>query len=286
MIKKKTIRKLKNKYRMVIYNDATFAESFSLRLTRLNVYAVAGSLIILFMVIGMLLMIYTPLRYMIPGYGHNDRQIMIKNVFRLDSLEKEIEHRDFLYENVLAVMKGEQLPVPPYTDSLVVMQDTVRFIPHQKTKADSILRSTVEQEEQFNLHEVPLVASKESFPSLYMYRPVEGVLTFGFDNTYKHYGVDIAAPENSQIMAVLEGTVINTSWTVETGNVIYIQHNENLISIYKHCSELLKTTGDRIKTGEVIAVVGNTGELTDGPHLHFELWYRGVPLNPENFIAF
>jgi murein DD-endopeptidase MepM/ murein hydrolase activator NlpD len=115
---------------------------------------------------------------------------------------------------------------------------------------------------------------------------VNGIVTNSFKGSENHFGTDIVAGPNEVVKATLDGTIILSTWTIETGNVVQIQHDNDLISVYKHNAEILKNMGKRVKAGEPIAIIGNSGELTTGPHLHFELWYKGKPVNPEEYITF
>ena len=118
------------------------------------------------------------------------------------------------------------------------------------------------------------------------YKPVDGVITDFFDSKQKHFGIDLVAKENARVSSVLNGTVVLSSWTYETGHVIGIQHDNGYFSLYKHNSVILRSVGDFVSAGEHIAIVGDSGNLSSGPHLHFELWQHGMPVNPVNYILF
>jgi murein DD-endopeptidase MepM/ murein hydrolase activator NlpD len=128
--------------------------------------------------------------------------------------------------------------------------------------------------------------SKESITNFFFFSPLKGLVTNSFDMKEEHYGIDITAQENEAIKATLDGTVIMSAWTSETGYVIQIQHENNLVSVYKHNSALMKKVGQYVKAGEVVAIIGNSGELTSGTHLHFELWYNGNPIDPQEYMVF
>ena len=142
----------------------------------------------------------------------------------------------------------------------------------------------MEKEEKYNLTLGHVSSSDDDF--YHFFSPLDGVVTNHFDETTRHYGVDLVAKQNSNVLSVLDGVVIFTDWTIKTGYVIQVQHNGNLVSVYKHNELLLKEPGEHVVAGEAIALVGNTGKLSTGPHLHFELWYNGKPVNPEDFIVF
>ncbi len=278
--------KLKNKYRLVIYNDTNYEEVFSFRLSRLNVFAYAGAFLIL-LTIGLIFVIaYTPLIDLIPRVPEGKiQQNIVVNAMRIDSLNYKLKTRDKFYlDNVKRILSGETpIVLEPESDSLTKVED----ISFSKSKYDSILRKEIDAEDQFALSVTQKQKKNVGIANLHFFNPVsKGVVTNKFNPSNKHYGVDIVSQPNEGIKSVLAGTVINSGWTLTTGYTIQIQHPNNLISIYKHNAVLLKKEGDKVKAGEVIAIIGNSGELTSGPHLHFELWYNGTPVNPEDYIVF
>ena len=283
--KRKIFKKLKNKYRLVILNDASFEERFSYRLSTLNIVTLLISGAVLIMLTVSLVIVFTPLREYIPGYTDVSlRQDLTNMVLKSDSLERKLQQNNIYLENITAILKGEE---PSLKDTVIkeVPVSGESLDPSKKSLEDSLLRDYVEREDFYSLN----ASSESTAPSptkLYFFTPLKGTLTEEYNLAQKHYGVDIVAPKNEAVKATLDGTVIFAEWTVETGYVIQLQHKNNLSSIYKHNSVLLKSTGDVIKAGEAIAIVGNSGELTSGPHLHFELWQDGVSLNPVNYINF
>ncbi len=283
--KRKIFKKLKNKYRLVILNDSSFEEIFSYRLSTLNLVTLLISGAVLIMLTVSLIIIFTPLREYIPGYTDVSlRQDLTNMVLKGDSLERELQQNNDYLKNLTAILKGED---PGLTDTLVeeIAISGENKINPKKSKEDSLLRDYVEREDSYSLS-TNSEAVKASPTKLYFFTPLKGILTEEYNLATKHFGVDIVAPKNEAVKATLDGTVIFAEWTVETGYVIQIQHKNNLTSIYKHNSVLLKNTGDIIKAGEAIAIVGNSGELTSGPHLHFELWQDGISINPVNYINF
>lgn len=176
-----------------------------------------------------------------------------------------------------------EIPLPlerSREDTARYRNDTIRF---QISEQENEFRAAIEERERFNLS---LGMKEQNHDYYHFFPPVEGIVTQSFDEKKRHYGTDIVAKANAKVAAVLDGVVIFTDWTVKTGYVIQVQHTNDLISVYKHNSILLKKQGDYVRAGEVLGVVGNTGEESSGPHLHFELWRAGNPLNPENFIKF
>ncbi len=289
MAKKKNRKKesfftrLRNKYRLVILNDETFEEKISLRLSRLNVFLVVSVVAVLLIISTTLLIAYTPLKEYIPGYASTEmRRNVITLVSRADSLEYALALKDQKMSIIRAIIEGENPDSITYhADSASFSTDTLKFEPSPE---DSMLRAAVEEEDRFNLQNQDRPIDRLAL--MVFHSPVNGVITNGFNPREKHFGVDVVSTENSPIKNILNGTVILSDWTPETGHVISVQHSNSLISIYKHNSVVLKSVGEYVKAGEVIAIIGNTGELTTGPHLHFELWQNGKPLDPENYLLF
>jgi len=205
-----------------------------------------------------------------------------------DSLERVLRVNTFYLQNIKRVINGE-LPASDISDT----SSDVNAAGYDSINLDKIsssekeLRKEVEQDERFSVGAIThLTAGKSTIRGFHFFPPVKGYITESFNAAEQHYGLDIVAPENEPIKSTLDGIVIFANWTAETGYVMAVQHSNNLISLYKHNSVLLKEEGNYVKAGEVIAIIGNTGELTSGPHLHFELWYNGLPLNPEDYLVF
>lgn len=279
--------RLRVKYRLVIMNEETFKERASLLLTPMNVIVLGGSLAIFLVVSVTYLIAFTDLREFIPGYSDTDlRQQAYENTLRTDSLEQELALKDLYLENIKMIISGD---TPPETDRSADTTNDYHGIEFGNSPDDSLLRELVAEEERFNIQNVQFSAKpsmESNIRNLFFFAPIKGEVTSDFDTKDKHFAVDVVAKENEPIKATLDGTVILSTWTYDAGNVIGIQHSSNLTSFYKHCSVLLKKAGDSVKAGEVIAVVGNSGELTTGPHLHFELWFNGRPVNPKDYIVF
>lgn len=274
--------KFKHKYRLSIYRDETFEELLNLKLTKLNVLALVGIGIFIFLILVISVIAYTPVRELIPGYPDEStvRNIYMNN-YRLDSLEIEIAKRDAYFENIRRIISGEKADPTGVSDTST-LQSRPDF---RKTSHDSALRSIVEND-QFGLSLNENRNVRPAFFNVMFFPPVKGIVTNAFNSAKQHYGTDIVAGTNEVVKATLPGTVTMSGWTIETGNVIQVQHTDNIISVYKHNAELLKHMGDHVKAGEPIAIIGNSGELTTGPHLHFELWYNGTPLNPQDYVSF
>ncbi len=282
--KRNNAGRLKDKYRLIIYNDETFKEVWHLRLSRLNFIALVIAIIV-FLSAGIYSLIaYTSIREMIPGYPDDVmRRSILMNALRLDSLENEIRIRDMYFTNLNAIIAGEE------PDNMFASADTsIEYtnIDLSTSIEDSILRMQIEEEEQYNLTVSDNLSSSLGLVSTHFFAPIKGHVTNPFNANENHFGTDIVAAPNEVVKATMDGTIIMASWTVETGYVIEIQHANNLISVYKHNAELLKKAGNIVKAGDAIAIIGNSGELTTGPHLHFELWHNGTPINPEEYIVF
>lgn len=281
-MKKKIFKKLNDRYRLIIYNDTTFQSVWSMKLTRLKVFTVTSLLSAIIVILVILLIATTGLREYIPGYPKAEyRQMLVLTALKIDSLENELHKRDQFFRGIQAIMNGE---VPE--DNLTV--DTFSFsgeVEFETFNHDSIFQDKL-LAEQINLTSGSTTNRRLSLSQIHFFVPVKGVITNKFKSTPDHFGVDLVSGPNARISAIMDGTVIFAGWTIETGYVIYIQHEAELISAYKHNSELLKTTGDRVKAGEAIALIGNTGELSTGPHLHFELWHNGTPIDPQQYIDF
>lgn len=282
--KKNIFSKLKHKYRLIIYNDDTFEEVGFLRLSRLNLFSVFGTALIILISGVTVLIAFTPIREFIPGYPDgNMRRNIINNVYKLDSLESELEIRDRYFESINTIIRGG---TPVSYENTQDTSITYQEITFDKSEHDSLLRQQIEEEELFNLTLLNSGTNRTDFSSIHFYPPIKGLVTNAFNPSENHYGTDIVTASNKVVVAALDGTVIIANWTLETGYVVQIQHDNNLVSIYKHNSELLKKVGNHVTAGEAIAIIGNSGELTSGPHLHFELWHNGTPIDPEDYVAF
>jgi len=276
----------RDKYRFSVSNDTTFEEVWRIRLTQYNAFLLITFLVLFLIGATVSLIAFTNLREFIPGYPDvTMRRNILLSAIRLDSLEKELAMRDKYFSNLSAIISGNP-PVDIYT-----LRDTsknYKTITFKTSPEDSALRAQVERDDRYNLAMNSSLPESVTNPSsLHFFPPVKGIISGKYDPRTKHFGTDIVTKPNSPVSAALDGTVIFTGWTMETGFVIEVQHSNNIVSVYKHNANLLKETGDLVRTGEAIAIVGNSGELyTSGPHLHFEIWYKGSPLDPEKHIIF
>jgi len=284
----KWYQKLKIKYKLIIRRQDTYEERVSLQLSRMNVIIYAGAFAILMIVLTSLLIAYTPLKEYIPGQTEMEtRRRLYELQKKTDSLERAFEQKSMFIENIRTVLRGGTHPDNPE----VVRQDSVDYqqIELKRSQADSALREKIEKQKgEYSLtgYQSEPVPTGSSMLFNNFFTPLSGIVTNRFKPSDGHYGIDIVADSDEAIKAVLEGSVILSNWTSETGHVIALQHHGNYISVYKHNSVLLKEQGEHVRAGEAISIVGESGELSTGPHLHFELWYKGRPVNPENYILF
>jgi murein DD-endopeptidase MepM/ murein hydrolase activator NlpD len=282
--RKRLIRRLMHKYRLVVMNDDTFEEKVSLRLTPLNLFTLIGIVVILLIVVVTSLIAFTPLREYIPGYADPtiDRQID-DLVQRTDSLETVLAYNASYIWNVRNILEGNVVDTAGRTKpSPPVKKDGISLDPGT---SENELRKQIESQDPYSLG-YEESSARNNISSFFFFSPIKGTVTSSFNIAEEHYGVDIVAPENEAIKATLDGTVILADWTSETGYVIQVQHSNNLVSVYKHNSALMKKAGQYVKAGEVLAIIGNSGEHTTGPHLHFELWYNGTPVDPQDYMIF
>ena len=281
--KRKIKRKLLDKYRLIILNEHTFEERLSINLTRLNVFILVSLSAIILVVLTTVLIAFTPLREYIPGYSSASLKKKATELnYKTDSLQQVITLNDRYYESIKKVLQGEVSKVDFARDSMIqAVKLEASEVNLKPTQEDSLLREKVDKEDKYNLFE-----SATSASNFVLFPPVNGTISESYNVKKKHFAVDIVVAKGTPIKATADGIVIFAEWTASTGYVVIIEHSYGLISVYKHNSALTKTQGDLVKAGEVIATAGNAGELSTGPHLHFELWNDGYPINPTNFIDF
>jgi len=277
------------KYRLVFMTDDTLEERFTFRLSQMNVFVALGTLAIILIFLTSFLIAFTPLREYIPGYTNVG---LTKRLYKLqlktDSIERTLVAKELFIGNLRDIINGKDLS----TDRPVVGDSMKRYgnIKIKRSAEDSLLRMEVDNQTKYNLYKNEAIESagqkKSSIGGVLLFTPLKGIITNMFNPAQKHYGVDIVSKQNEAVKAVLDGTVIFSNWTLETGYVIAVQHSRNIVSIYKHNSAILKKPGDYVRAGDPIAIVGETGELVTGPHLHFELWSDGNPVDPKEYITF
>ncbi len=280
-LKNKLKEKLTYKYRFVVLNEDTFEERFSFKLNRLNAFVYGGIFSVLLIALTFLLIIYTPLKEYIQGYSSTELKKDATNlVYKVDSLNQALAVNDLYIENIQQVLKGEIKRVIFNKDS-VLQQLSIKKIDFAPTAVDSAFREEVEQEDRFSVFEQ---ATKNT--DIVFTTPIKGTITQDYNTNENHYAIDLAVDKNTPVKAVADGTIIFKGFTADTGYVVIIEHAQDFISVYKHNATIYKEQGELVKSGEVIASAGSTGTFSTGPHLHFELWNDGYPVNPSNYINF
>lgn len=273
---------IKFKYKLTIINENTLEEVVGIHVSKLNGLSVLLSACTVIFLIAAAIIAFTPLRNYLPGYMNSEvRSQIVANALRADSLQAALERQSRYVMNIQDILSG---PVKADTvqsiDSLTNLRAEKLM---ERSKKEEEFRKQYEEKERYNL---TAVTDVRDAAGLIFYRPLRGVMSAGFNPEKRHFGIDLTASPNESILAALDGTVIMAAYTAEWGYVIQIQHPQNFISVYKHCGSLMKREGEQVKGGEVIALVGKSTEDGDQPHLHFELWHRGNPTNPEKYVVF
>ena len=281
--KNNSINKLTRSYKVVVSSEDTFEERLSFSTNKFNVFLVLSLYSIILIAFTISVVFFTQIREMVPGYSSSD--LLTQAIYltkKTDSLENELELNNTFYKSIENVLSGKTEQII-YKDTLALSneKDNIDFQAVLTNAEDSILRKYVEEEDKFNLTKNELVIENKMFVS-----PVKGQITQKFDPLNNHFALDILVDTGTPVKSILEGKVIFSEWSVDTGHVLIIDHGDNIISVYKHNSKVLKTQNNFVKAGEVIAYSGNQGTLSTGPHLHFELWKNGTPINPEPLFNF
>lgn len=275
---------LTDRYLLIIRNEENFAEKHFLGFTYAKFFLVSFILSVVFMFLSLLLTQTLLEQWFDPRHAQvQTNKQLVKLSMELDSLSEEVRKKDQFIALFRGFLTGDtdSSTVDSFRQGSNIGQDFT--IDLSTTLIDSLFRQEFEVGEE--LVRISFNTNSE-LQEIFFFSPLTGLVSRKYNLPEDHYGVDIVSKRNEPVMSVASGTVIISSWTQDSGYVIAIQHNSDLISIYKHNAELLKKTGNFVNGGEVIAIIGNTGELTDGPHLHFEIWYKGNPVNPEDFVAF
>lgn len=286
------LENLRQDYRLTVMNNETFEEVGAYKLSALNLYIILSAIIVAVAILVISLIVFTPIKRYIPGYGDLSQQT---EAIRLNkevlAFEKELDAHGKYTENFRRMLVGDV--VEDSTTNQIQEADDIpdSLLNVDRIEEDEMLRQEIEHNEM--IEQQALLGKTANYipkdiplEQIYFISPVNGLVSEGYAIDKKHYGVDILAPKNTPILAALDGYVFTSDWTLETGNTIGIQHRNNIITFYKHNSSLLKKVGDQVKAGEAVAVIGNTGTLSNGPHLHFELWHNGHHVNPEDYVHF
>jgi len=275
-------RNFRFKYKISILNENTLEEVAGLRLSKLNGASVLLATVTIIFLVASAILIFTPLRNYLPGYMNSDvRRQIVENALRADSLETIITRQNLYLMNIRDIFTGSvRLDSVTNMEELTIIREDSLL---ERSQREEEFRRQYEEAEKYNLMALNVQAESDG---LIFYTPTRGIITSAFDKDRNHLGIDIAANSNESILSTLDGTVILSAYTAETVYVIALQHSQDFISVYKHCGSLLKKQGDTVKVGEAIALVGNTGTLSTGPHLHFELWHKGQAVDPQKYIVF
>ena len=276
------LQNLLNRYRMIVINETTFNEELSFRFSRLNIFSIIILLLVFIFTGTFFLVSYTPIKEFIPGYTSTKvRKEAIRNTFLLDSLVTKFQKQDQFIKSIKSALIGKN----ESDEGLLkeINKNNLESFNREfnRVKADSLLRLEVMQEDKYNL-----MPNSKNNVKFMLFSPASGLISEPFNSEIKHFAVDVALAKDTPIKSVAIGTVVLAEWTSDTGYVVVIKHNHGLLSVYKHNSTIEKSQGDIVQAGEVIAFAGNSGELSTGYHLHFELWIDGYPVDPTNFIDF
>jgi lipoprotein NlpD len=273
---------IKFKYKLTIINENTLEEVVGLRVSKLNGLSVLVATLAVVFTIAAVIIIFTPLRNYLPGYMNSDvRNQIVENALRLDSLQDVADRQRMYIMNIQDIFSGRvKADSVASIDSLTSLRaDTLM----ERTKREEEFRQRYEENEKYNL---TTLASQPVTPGLVFYKPAQGMIVTHFDEQAAHYGTDIAVSHSESVQSVLDGVVVMATYTAETGYVIAVQHNQGIVSIYKHCGSLFNHVGDKVSAGEAIATIGGFGYSAREPHLHFEMWVKGTAIDPEKYIVF
>ena len=271
------------KYKVVVSNDETFEEIMSLKTNNFQLFLFALLYTILVVIFSTTIIFFTQVREYVPGYPSTDLLVSAAKItVKADSLERELALNAQFFSAIESVLKGDSNETAQRLEQDNSIKNDLKAAEIVATiPQDSILRAYVENQDRFNLTRNQLLIDSKRY-----YSPVKGVVTDGFDIQKNHFAVDVSVDIGTPVKALLAGTVLFSEWSIETGHVILLDHGENLISVYKHNSKILKSQNDTVQAGEVIAFSGEEGALSSGPHLHFEIWRNGLPIDPETILSF
>ncbi len=280
-------------YRMVVMNNDTFEEVGSYKLSLMNLYVLISTVLVATAILATSLIVFTPLKKYIPGYGGaaESRQLW-ELTDQVENLEKKLQAQQVYTDHFKKLLVGDVQTQEQVPSETVKISDSLLNI--KPSDEDAELRAAVangsvvakDTGSERGVKSIGAMSKDEKLEQMFLLAPVKGQVSMGFSPDKKHWGVDIIAPKNTAVMAAGDGYVISADWTLETGNTIGVQHPNNVVTFYKHNASLLKKAGDKVKAGEAIAIIGNTGEQSSGAHLHFEIWKNGKAVNPQEYIGF
>ena len=266
--KKRIWQRIRDTYRIIILDDENLEEVGSYNLSLLSFYVVLSVAALLISLLVITFIVFTPVKRLIPGYGDiSDNKKFIELAKKVDVLESEVSAYQVYIGGLQKILSANQ----GVGDEHIQVKDMT----NTNTKPELVNKADIKE-----------TSRTKELNFLKFATPVFGKVSANFQPDIQHYGVDIVAPKDTPVKAIMDGIILSADQSVLTGNSVYIQHTKNVVSVYKHNSALLVKTGDIVKTGQAIAIIGNTGEQSTGPHLHFEMWYDGKYVNPENYITF
>jgi len=288
--KRSFFKRMRTPYRLIILNNDTLEEQTSLRLSLLNLYMLICAIGILSALLVLALIIFTPLKTFVPGYAdYSQTREFIEMTRQVNSLEEELNAQILYTESLSRILLGDFETADEVARAFRSTEensngeeDGVVIIP-PRIPEDEVLRREVDLRTVLSTENF---RNTSDFINLNFTSPLTGIVSLSFDRSVNHFGVDIIAPKDSPVKAIMDGVVFLNDWTLQTGHTLGIMHEGNIMSFYKHNAYNVKHVGDRVQAGEIVGIIGNSGSQTDGPHLHFELWIDGVAVNPEDFIQF
>ena len=281
--RKKLLKKLKSRFRLTVLNESTFEEKLSYSLTPLNLIIMFGGMLVVFGSLIYLLVAFTPLKnYVIPDYnstGYREEARIAR--LKADSLFEEVRKNERYLNDLKVILTGGTLSNTSDSSQALTSSPDLTY---DVSELDESMRRKISEQDRFSIEAVEETEDRKK--GLILFKTENGTIFSAFNPKDGHYGIDLVAPKDDPVKSVLDGTVIAASFTADDGNIISIQHANNLISVYKHNAVLLRKVGDMVKAGESIAFIGDSGENSEGPHLHFELWENGSPVNPTQYLSF
>jgi len=284
---KKLIKQLNNKYRLVLLNDITLEERLSFRLSRLNVFVLGSTVAVILVAFTVASIVLTPLKQYIPGYQDvTQTRRLLDLTYRTDSMQQMVLAQNRYIESLKDVLSGDFDEQGEKVEARSTGETDYSSINlNSISTEDSLIRLELENEEIYEL----FTESKkevEKLSDIYFSKPLEGYITDSFSLEKEHFGIDLVGADDAPVKAILDGVVVMNEWSLETGYIVGIQHSYNLLSFYKHNSVILKKVGTLVQAGDVVAIIGDSGELSDGKHLHFELWHNQSPVNPLEYVIY
>ena len=283
--KKSFWKRLRSKFRVMIVREDNYDVAANMELSLLNLFLLISTILVVLGYFMFALIAYSPLKHYLPGYGQvGDDKALFELRLKTDELEQKVETYD-QYLGIIKKIVNNEIDTSALNEiNGEVRKDSINL--DEVSKEDSLFRIQIEEKERFSILDGSPSTSISELASYHFFKPLKGIVSDGFNARESHFGVDVVSKKGADVKAILDGRVILSDFTISSGYVIALQHQEDFISIYKHNSEIKKSVGDLVKAGDAIAIVGNTGEMSSGPHLHLEMWFKGSPINPEDYINF